>query len=170
MPKPVLRSSLSLAPQRSELVRRPWHEPDWQRLWLATHIEKRQWRSLALVPAGTSLPARFIERTAVSLSRTGMTHLGQAIHVADATRLRLDQLNDFFAEINRCTSNGTDRVVIALAPLLENVTSVSIAQQADCALLCILRGFTAMNHAKRTVREIGAKSFIGSVIFDALGD
>ena len=114
------------------------------------------------------MPSRFIERTAISLSYTGMAHLGQSIHIADASRVELADLNDFFDEIRDCTRNGTDRVVIALAPLSENVTSVSIAQQADCALLCILRGSTVMKEAKRTVREVGAKSFLGSVVFDGL--
>jgi hypothetical protein len=153
---------------RHEVLRRPWHEPDWQRLWLATHVKERSWRSLALVPGGTGMPSRFIERTAISLSRTGMTHLGQSIHVADATRVQLADLTDFLAEVRDCTSNGIDRVVIALAPLSENVTSVSIAQQSDCALLCILRGYTPMRETRRTIREIGSKSFIGSVVFDGL--
>jgi hypothetical protein len=146
---------------------RPWQEPDWQRLWLSTQVEKLPWRTLALVPGGSGMPPRFMERIAISLSRTGMSHLQQSIHIADATQVGLEDLNAFFAEVNRCTSNGTDRVLIALAPLSDNVTSVSIAQASDCALLCILRGLTETKRAKQTIAQIGAKRFIGSVMFDA---
>ena len=168
MNKPVVARSQQLE-RRTAAVRRPWHEPDWERLWLAAHIKERAWRSLALVPGGAGSPQLFMEKAAIILSQTGMSHLGQTIHVADATRVRLADLNDFFAEVNQCTSNGLQRVVIALAPLSENVTSVSIAQQSDCALLCLLRGVTSMKDARRTVKDIGAKSFIGSVVFDGIG-
>lgn len=168
MAKPVVTSTAGPIVSRREIIRRPWHEADWQRLWLAANTEQRRWRSLALVPGSAGMPARFIERTAISLSRTGMTHLGQSIHVADATQVQLADLNDFFAEIEHCTSNGIDRVVIALAPLSENVTSVSIAQHSDCALLCILRGSTQLKDAKRTIHEIGAKLFAGAVVFDGM--
>ena len=168
MSKLVAPTSSSPVLRPHEVARRPWHEPDWQRLWLATHVKERTWRSLALVPGGSGMPARFMEKTAVSLAQTGMTHLGHAIHVADATRVQLADLNEFFAEVTRCTSKDNERVVIALAPLSENVTSVSIAQQADCALLCILRGVTDMKAAQRTVKDIGARSFIGSVMFEGL--
>ena len=168
MAKHLVRSSSPIARQQ-ETMRRPWHEPDWQRLWLATHLEERAWRSLALVPAGTGMPPQFIEKTAISLSRTGMTHLGQSIHVADGTQVGLADLNDFLAAIHQCSSNATDRVVIALAPLAENLTSASIARQCDCALLCVVRGLTATKQAKQTVSEIGASRFIGSVMFDAIG-
>ena len=167
MSKPATTGTSSLA-RGLQIERRPWHEPDWQRLWLATQLKEKTWRSLALVPAGRGLPARFIEKSAVSLSRTGMTHLGQSIHVADATRVQLPDLNEFFAELAHCTSNGVDRVVIALAPVSENVTSVSIVQQCDCALLCVMRGLTDASEAKRTVQAIGTKHFIGSVMFDGL--
>ena len=167
MSKLAATGSSPIVPKQ-ELAPAPWQEPDWQRLWLATHVKERAWRSLALVPGSPGMPMRFIERAAVSLSRTGMTHLGQSIHVADATRVRLADLNYFFAEVKQCTDNGVDRVVIALAPLTENVTSISIAQHADCALLCVLRGHTDLKESKRTVREIGAGCFIGSVMFDGI--
>jgi hypothetical protein len=168
MNTPVVARSHHLE-RRSAALQRPWHEPDWQRLWLAAHIKERAWRSLALVPGSAGMPSRFIEKAAIIFSQTGMSHLGQTIHVADATRVQLADLNEFYAEVNHCTSNGVDRVVIALASLSENVTSVSIAQQADCALLCLLRGVTALKDARRTVRDVGAKCFIGSIVFDGIG-
>lgn len=168
MNKPAVISRPHHLERRTAAVRRPWQEPDWQRLWLSTHTRDQGWRSLALVPGGAGMPPLLIEKAAIVLSQTGMSHLGQTIQVADATRVKLAQLHEFFAEVSQCTSNGRDRVVIALASLSENVTSVSIAQQSDCALLCLLRGVTTMKEARRTVKEVGPKSFIGSVIFDGL--
>src|SRR5215510_7423043 len=117
----------------------PWQDQDWQRLWLATQEQERPWRSLALLPAGPGFSNETMLQIAVTLSHTGMTHLGGAIHVADGTRVRLADLIDFSAEIARCTQHN-DMVLIALAAAQDNVTSISIAQQADCALLCVSRG------------------------------
>jgi hypothetical protein len=164
----VSRSSPSPAVRRMHQLGRPWQEQDWQRLWLATQVDARPWRSLALVPGGSGMPPNLMEKIAISLSRTGMTHLQRNIHIADATRVRLAELNAFFAEVERCTSNGNDRVVIALAPVTENVTTVSIAQESDCALLCIVRGHTRVKRVKQTIEQIGAKRFIGSVMFDPM--
>jgi len=58
------------------------------------------------------------------------------------------------------------RACTALAPLAHNVTSVSIARHCDCARLCVLRGLTDVKDARRTVREIGAQRFLGSLLFD----
>jgi hypothetical protein len=146
----------------------PWQEPDWQRLWLATHSREREWRSLALLPGSAGLPARFMEKVAVGLSRTGMTHLGHAIHVADATQMRLEELSSFLEEVAHCTAGGERRVVIALSALDENVTSASIAQHVDRVLLCVLRGHTDMTSLHRTVRDVGKERFLGSVMFDGL--
>jgi hypothetical protein len=143
----------------------PWKEQSWQKLWLATQESSRPWRSLALVPAGAGITPDLMTHVAVTLSRTGMMHLGCSIHVADATKITLGDLGDFAQEIARCTQ-GTDRVLIALAPVIDNVTSVAIAQACDCALLCALRGQTQTRHAKHTVAEIGPAHFIGSTLFD----
>jgi hypothetical protein len=150
------------------LALQPWQEPDWQRLWLATHSREREWRSLALLPGSAGMPTRFMEKVAVGLSRTGMTHLGHAIHVADATRVRLEELSGFLEEVAHCTASGDRRVVIALAALDENVTSLSIAQHVDRALLCVLRGHTELSALRRTVRDVGKTRFLGSVMFDGL--
>ncbi|HKU42277.1 MAG TPA: hypothetical protein VJR89_29165 [Polyangiales bacterium] len=149
---------------RKELAVVPWQDQDWQKLWLATQEQDRPWRTLALVPAGPGFSNEVMLQLAVTLAHTGMTHLGGAIHVADGTRVRLADLVDFSAEVARCTEHD-DRVLIALCAPTDNVTSVSIAQAADTALLCVLRGEMKTSHTKRTVEEIGASHFIGSALF-----
>lgn len=111
------------------------------------------------------MPSRFIESAALSLARTGMTHLGKMVHLADATRLALADLVGFLAEIDDCTKRS-ERVVVALAPLEENVTTVPIAQRLDCALLCVLRGHSDSGATRKTIREIGTHIFLGSVMFE----
>ncbi|HKP63501.1 MAG TPA: hypothetical protein VJV78_42490 [Polyangiales bacterium] len=142
----------------------PWQDQDWQRLWLATQEQERPWRSLALLPAGPGFSNETMLQIAVTLSHTGMTHLGGAIHVADGTRVRLADLIDFSAEVARCTQLN-DLVLIALAAAQENVTSISIAQAADCALLCVSRGQMKTAHVKKTIAEIGSEHFLGSAMF-----
>jgi hypothetical protein len=142
----------------------PWQDQDWQKLWLATQEQERPWRSLALIPAGPGFSNEVMLQIAVTLAHTGMMHLGGAIHVADGTRVRLADMIDFAEEIERCTQNN-DMVVIALAAMNDNVTSVSIAQAADCALLCVLRGEMRTAHARKTIQEIGSDHFLGSAMF-----
>jgi hypothetical protein len=138
-----------------------WREPDWQRLWLA--LQGRPWRSLALVPAGEGGPADSIMRVAVTLARTGMIHLGSPIQVADGTKVPLAYLQQFMDEVRRCTAAG-DMVLIALAPLAKTPITLSIAQAADAAVLCVLIEHMASAQAKATVAQIGINRFVGSVI------
>ena len=58
-----------------------WHDAEWQRLWLA--VEARPWRTLALIPAAHGAALDFTLFIAITLSRTGMVHLGSPVQVAD---------------------------------------------------------------------------------------
>lgn len=138
-----------------------WRQPDWQRLWLA--LQGRPWRSLALVPAGEGGPGDSTLRVAVTLARTGMIHLGSPIQVADGTRVPLAYLTQFMDEVKHCTKTG-DLVLIALSPVAKNPITLSIAQAADAALLCVLIEHMAASQAKDTVAQIGLNRFVGSVI------
>jgi hypothetical protein len=139
-----------------------WHDPEWQRLWLA--VESKEWRSLALVPAGEGASPSFALQIAITLSRTGMVHLGTPVQVADGTRVGLNQLNAFIGEVRRCTSNG-DRLLVALPPLGTSPITAAIAQSADAAVLCVLLGSMSSSAAKRTLKAVGASRFLGSAIF-----
>jgi len=147
--------------ERAALIE-PWLDVEWQRLWLA--IQARQWRTLALIPAGAGASLDFTPRLAMLLSRTGMVHLGRPVQVADATHVPLNQLTAFFDAVERSTGQG-ERLLIALPPAGENAITVSIAQASDAALLCILNERMSTGDAKRTVKLIGASRFVGSAIF-----
>jgi hypothetical protein len=139
-----------------------WRDPDWQRLWLS--IQARPWRALAIVPAGAGAPPDFTLRVAMTLARTGMVHLGSPVQVADATKVPLAYLTQFIEDVRLCTTQG-DRILLALAPINENPVTLSIAQAADSALLCVLLNHMPSAQAKKTVAQVGFNRFAGSVIF-----
>jgi hypothetical protein len=127
-------------------------------------LQARPWTTLALVPASSGAPADFTLKVGVALSRTGMVHLASPIHVADGTDLQLSNVMAFLDEIRACRTNG-DRVLIALAPVSENPATESVAQFADCSLLCVLFESMSSADAKRTIGKIGKARFAGSTIF-----
>lgn len=135
---------------------------DWEKLWLAT--QKRPWRTLALVPAGSSVPEDFTLEIAGSLVRTGMLHLGVPIRVADGTRVSIAQLMEFMNEVAAVIEAG-DMVLIALGPVAQNPTTVSLAQAADHALLCVPLDRVSVAETKRTLEEIGREHFVGGAAF-----
>ncbi len=140
----------------------PWRDPEWQRLWLA--VENRQWRSLALIPAGDGASVDFSLIIAVTLSRTGMVHLGRPVQVADATQVPLAQLSKFLSEVQRFTNEG-ERLLVALPPLGSSPITASIAQSVDAAVLCVLFEKMSSSQAKKTVKLVGQSRFLGSAIF-----
>ena len=123
---------------------------------------RKEWRSLALVPAATGAPPDFTLTIAVSLARTGMTHLGVPIRVADATRVPLKHMVQLLEEVNNCVAAG-DLVLIALSTMSESPITVSVAKAADYALLCVMMERMAVAEAKSTVDHVGPQKFIGSV-------
>jgi hypothetical protein len=140
----------------------PWRDPEWQRLWLA--VECRPWRSLALIPASEGAALEFSLIVAVTLSRTGMIHLGRPLQVADATQVPLDQLVRFLSEVRRCTTDG-ERLLVALPPISNSPITTSIAQTVDAAVLCVLLEKMSSSQSKNTVKQVGHARFLGSAIF-----
>jgi hypothetical protein len=138
-----------------------WADPEWQRLWLT--LDRLPWKTLALIPAGQGGPADFTLTLAVMLSRTGMSHVGAPILVADGTQVPLEQLNDFLADVRACRAGG-ERVIIALSSAAENPTTASIAKDSDGVVLCILLGRMRSADGRRTIKLVGAPKFVGSVI------
>jgi hypothetical protein len=138
-----------------------WADPDWQRFWLT--IDRLPWRSLAFIPAGDGAAADFTLTLAVTLSRTGVTHLGGPVLVADGTQVPLNQLTGFLADVRSCVDAG-QRVLIALSAANNNPTTPAIAKAADGVVLCVMLGQMRSGDAKRTVSAVGQNKFVGSVI------
>lgn len=157
-PRPQQQALAHVEPAQVE----PWRDPEWQRLWLA--VESQPWRSLALIPASEGAALEFSLIVAVTLSRTGMIHLGRPLQVADATQVPLDQLVRFLKEVRHCTSDG-ERLLVALPPIGNSPVTTSIAQAVDAAVLCVLLDKMSFSQGKRTVKQVGQSRFLGSAIF-----
>lgn len=151
------QTGTALARQGSE----SWRDPDWQRLWLA--IEKQPWKTLSLVPAGGGADADFTLMLAVALSRTGMTHLGEPVVVADGTAVALNELGDFISDLQECTAQAS-RLIVALPPITSSPTAPTIAKATDASLLCVLLEKMGWAQARETLRIVGSARFLGSVI------
>lgn len=141
-----------------------WADPDWQRFWLT--VDRLPWRTLAFIPAGEGGPPDFTLTLAVNLSRTGMTHSGGQMLVADGTRVRLQELTAFLADVQSCSDAG-QRVIVALSSAKSDPTVPSIANSVDGVVLCVLVGQMTSSEAKETIRLVGGKKFLGSVIIHA---
>jgi hypothetical protein len=138
-----------------------WTDPDWQRLWLT--LDRMPWRTLALIPAGVGAAPDFTLTLAVALSRTGMSHVGSPILVADGTQVPLNQLTAFLADVRTCR-DGNERVIIALSAAAENPTNTAMAKDSDAVVMCVMLGKMKWSEARRTVKTIGPNKFVGSVI------
>jgi hypothetical protein len=148
-------------PDESAFPAPPWHRPEWQNLWLT--LERQEWRTLALVPAGASRLG-LTGDIAVALVHTGSVHLGLPIRIADATDLSLPHLRQFIQELNALREAG-DRVLVCLGGVRASATTAAIAQAADKALLCIELDNSKVAEAKAAIKAIGIKHFLGSVVF-----
>jgi hypothetical protein len=140
----------------------PWRDSEWQKMWLA--LQGRRWTSLAVCPAGTGVGVGFSLAVAIALARTGMTHLGAPIQVADGTGVQLSDVMDFAAEVKACSARG-EQVLVALAPIAQSPIAVTLAQAADCVLLCALLEKMTSAEAKDTVNKIGKDRFLGTIVF-----
>jgi hypothetical protein len=145
--------------QRNQI--QAWADPDWQRFWLT--VDQLDWRTLALIPAGEGAPPGFALSLAVNLSRTGMTHKGGPILVADGTQVPLRQLSGFLEDVKSCTEAG-QRVIVALSSAKSGPTVPAIAKAVDGVVLCVLLGSMMNAEAKETIRLVGSSKFLGSVI------
>ncbi len=142
----------------------PWRDAEWQKLWLA--VQARSWNCLAICPAAAGSAPDFALTVAVALARTGMTHLGTPIQVADATRIQLSNVRGFKEEVQRYREQG-DLVLLALAPVSQSTVSISLAQSADYAVLCVLLEHMSSAGARETVTKIGKEHFLGTAVFRA---
>lgn len=162
MSPPVPPASADPQPTTALALRPPVPvDPNWQRFWLT--LEGVPWRSLALIPASAGGPPDLTLSLAVTLSRTGMAHLGGPVLVADGTQVPLSHMNAFLGDIKECTDAG-QRVLLALAPASTDATTIAIAKAADRAVLCVLMGSMMSADAKRTIQAVGPSKFVGSVI------
>ncbi len=141
-------------PQRSPLA----DDVRMQHLWLG--LEKRPWRSLAVVSASKGVATL---SAANSLAKIAWWYTGVPTCVFDmrdlSLRLLEHQLRDMASQLH-----GGERIFIALRSTSENPTAVPLAQAADAAVLCVELGKTDMKAAERTLDAVGRQKFLGTIL------
>jgi hypothetical protein len=142
------------SPRRSPLA----DDVRMQHLWLG--LEKRPWRSLAVVSASKGVATL---AAAHSLAKIAWWYTGVPTCVFDmrdlSLRLLEHQLRDMASQLH-----GGERVFIALRSTSENPTAVPLAQAADAAVLCVELGKTDMKDAHRTLEAVGRQKFLGTIL------
>lgn len=141
----------------------PADDVEWQKLWLA--IQRRNWRSLAIVPAGEEINT---VRIAHALAVLAWHHLGKTIKVFDVTHLALSDLERRLSDMSSRVARG-ESVICAFGQVIHSPASLTLARATDAALLCVLLGESRIDAAEATVAEMGAERFLGSVVLDRSG-
>jgi hypothetical protein len=129
-----------------------------QQLWLA--LQKRQWRSLAVISANKGVDSL---AAANRLAKIAWWYTGVPTCVFDmrdlSLRLLEHQLRDMAGQLQ-----GGERIFIALRSTSENPTAAPLAQAADAAVLCVELGQTDVKAARRTIDVVGRERFIGTLL------
>lgn len=146
------------------LLRRPqtmasvWDDVRLQKLWLA--IDRREWRSLAVLGASTGVETIQISELIAHLA---WRYRGQPSTVCDLRDLSM-RLVDYQVREMRAQVDEGIRLVVALRSMFENPTAPPIARQTDAIVLCIALEKTNLKAAEETISEVGRERVLGSII------
>jgi hypothetical protein len=135
-----------------------WDDVRLQRLWLA--VERREWRSLAVLGASDSVDTI---RLAELLAQLAWRYRGQPSGVCDLRDLSMRLVDYEVREMQAQMDEGT-RLVVALRSIFENPTAGPVARQADAVILCISLGETKFKAAEETILAVGRDRVIGSIV------
>jgi hypothetical protein len=155
---PVPAPPSSIVPSKPAGETSVWDDVRLQNLWLS--MEKKQWRSLAVVAAGKSIETL---RIAELIAELAWRYRGQPSSVSDLRDLRIRLLEYEVQEIQNQVERGT-RIVVALRSIFENPTAAQIAKETDAVLLCIALGETNFKAAEETIDAIGRDRVLGSIV------
>ena len=151
---------LALVPPEEPLVLDadpPPERSEWAGVWI--RAQSFGWRTLALVPGDDQTPTHEIANL---LARLALEQ-GEPIRLADMRLLR-PKCVDVFLEGLRVEATLGTRIVIATRSPATSVATVPIARAADCAILCASSGSTSLAAIRDTVRQVGRKHFVGSLV------
>ena len=150
--------STALAALRSPDAVNVWDDVRLQKLWLG--VERREWRSLAVLGASKSLETVEI---AELIAQLAWRYRGQPSSVYDLRDLTMRLVDYEVREMQAQVDSGT-RLVVALRSIFENPTATLIAKQADAVLLCIALGETNFKAAAETIAAVGRDRVLGSIV------
>jgi hypothetical protein len=137
----------------------PEAEVDLQNLWLALE-KKKTWRVLAVVPAMRQLASLDV---ATAIAEVAWQYRGEPTVVLDLREITMRLVDYHRKEIDEHVKKG-ENVIVALASIQQNPSSIALAKNADTAVLVVRLGETSMKAALKTVEEIGHDKFAGTII------
>lgn len=137
----------------------PDQEVDLQNLWLALE-KKKTWRVLAVVPATKQIASLDI---ASAIAEVAWQYRGEPTVVLDLREITMRLVDYHRKEIDEHVKNG-ENVIVALASIQQNPTTIALAKNADTSVLVVRLGETSMKAAVKTVDEIGHDKFAGTII------
>src|SRR5580698_10243690 len=126
-----------------------WDDIRLQKLWLG--VERRQWRSLAVLGASASVDTI---QVAELLAQLAWRYRGQPSGVCDLRDLSMRLIDYEVREMQAQVEEGT-RLIVALRSIFENPTAAPIAKQTDAVLLCIALADTKFSGAEETIAAVG---------------
>jgi hypothetical protein len=135
-----------------------WDDIRLQRLWL--EIERREWRSLAVLGAS---PAVETIQVAELLAQLAWRYRGQPSSVSDLRDLSM-RLIEYQVQEIRDQIDGGLRLFVSLRSIFENPTATPIAKQTDAVLLCVALGETNFKAAEETIAAVGRDRVIGTIL------
>ena len=157
VPEVVQSDALALRPEAPKV----WEDVRLQRLWLAT--QRREWQSLAILPASKSVETLPIAET---LAQIAWCYRGQPACVFDLRDLSL-RLAEYQIREIRSQAEAGARVLVALRSLAENPTALLVAKETDAVVLCIALGETEIKAAERVIADIGRSRVLGTILVRA---
>ena len=135
-----------------------WDDLRLQKLWLS--VERREWRSLAVLSASKSVETIQI---AELIAQLAWRYRGQPSSVCDLRDLSIRLIDYEVQEMRAQIESGT-RLVVALRSIFENPTATAIARQTDAVLLCVAIGETNLKAAEETIAAVGRDRMLGSLV------
>ncbi len=136
----------------------PEAELELQNLWLA--LQKKTWRVLAVVPAMRQIASPDV---ANAIAEVAWQYRGEPTVVLDLRDITLRLVDYHKKEIEEHVKKG-ECVIVALASIDQNMTTIALAQNADAAVLVVRLGETPMKASVRAVEEIGHDKFVGTIL------
>lgn len=135
-----------------------WDDLRLQKLWLS--VERREWRSLAVLSASKGLET---VQVAELIAQLAWRYRGQPSSVCDLRDLSI-RLIDYEIQEMRTQIESGARLVVALRSIFENPTATAVSRQTDAVLLCIALGETNLKAAEQSIAAVGRERVIGSIL------
>jgi hypothetical protein len=130
-----------------------------QQLWF--QLQRREWFSLALIPADEETSALDFARP---LYEVGRLALGERLRLIDAREVELSRTAELILDITGAAATRSgERVLVTVQSVLSNPAGVPLALAADAALLCVELGKSSLGGVHQTVEIVGPARFIGCI-------